>query len=125
MIKLKKLLFEHVEGDLFVNANDHNVSVHTKTGPFGLSTASIDNLGDGRWWVSRVLVAVRNMRGQGIGSKILQRAVQEVLKRDPNAKIIVSPGGYDNNTEQQFNFYKKNGFVPLDGDPDSLIYKGK
>jgi hypothetical protein len=76
-----------------------------------LSVASIDFLEGGRWWISRVNVQGAE-RGKGIGSQLLQKAIEEVLSFDPT-EIIVAPGGYGEEPERQINFYKKNGFVKI------------
>lgn len=125
MIKLKHLLFESMdESNIFVVSNPQNVSIMYRGSMRDAGIASIDSLGNGQWWISRVLVNNPKIRRQGIGSEILQRAIKEVLKHEPKARIIVSPGGYDMDTESQFNFYRKNGFVDLEGEEDTLIYKG-
>lgn len=127
MIKLKQLIFESIdEKNVHVISNPQNVSIMYRVGPVRSSVASIDRVDGHQWWVSRVLVGDRDARGQGIGSYLIQRAVNEVLKNDSQAEILVEPGGYDSNTEQQINFYKKNGFVeqPEPEYAGSLIYRG-
>jgi predicted GNAT family N-acyltransferase len=127
MIKLKDLILENENDDFIINSKPDSVSVSLKSsyGPGSRpSIASIDNIGNGTWWISRVLIGNREQRGQGIGSKLLQKAVEEVLKHEPTAKIIVEPGGYGGNTEDQIRFYKNNGFIDLPGEPGSLIYGG-
>lgn len=126
MIKLKQLIFESIdEKNVHIISNQQNVSIMYRVGPVRSSVASIDRVEEHKWWVSRVLVGDRNTRGQGIGTYLLQKAVAEVLKQDPQAEILVEPGGYGDNIEQQTNFYKKNGFVeqPEPEYKGSLIYK--
>jgi GNAT superfamily N-acetyltransferase len=124
MIKLKQLIFETIdETNVHVISTPNNVSIMYRVGPVRSSIASIDRVEGHRWWVSRVLVGDKNTRGQGIGSYLIQKAVKEVLKHDPQAQILVAPGGYDDNTEQQINFYKKNGFVEYPEYEGSLVYK--
>jgi len=126
MIKLKQLIFESIdEKNVHIISNPQNVSIMYRTGPVRSSVASIDRVDGNKWWVSRVLVGDRTTRGQGIGSYLLQKAIAEVLKQDPQAEILVEPGGYDSNTAQQVNFYKKNGFheQPEPEYAGSLIYK--
>lgn len=77
-----------------------------------VSIASVDNLQNGSWWISRVNVQGAP-KGQGVGSKLLQTIIENVLISGP-AEIIVAPGGYEGNTKQQFKFYKKNGFINAD-----------
>ncbi len=79
-----------------------------------VSVASIDNLKDGRWWISRVNVQGAE-KGKGLGSKLLQTAIKEVLSFG-KSEIIVAPGGYTNDIEKQINFYKKNGFSKTNED---------
>lgn len=135
MIKLKQLIFEiensDLENELIVNSQGQSVSVSIMGRAAASiskfcrpSTAGIDNIGGSKWWVSRVLVGDPEMRRMGVGSILLQRAVKEVLKRDPRAEIIVEPGGYNMKTEDQIRFYKKNGFVDISGQKGVLIYGG-
>lgn len=92
------------------------------------AVASIDNIRGNEWWVARVLVGrphagVTQSRGKGMGSLLLTRAIQEVLKHDRTARIIVEPGGsYGSKEEDQIRFYKKNGFVDVPGMPGVLVY---
>lgn len=76
-----------------------------------VSIASIDNLHDGRWWISRVNVQGVE-KGKGLGSKLLKKAMEEVFSFSPK-EIIVTPGGYNADIKRQVNFYKKNGFKTL------------
>jgi GNAT superfamily N-acetyltransferase len=126
MIKLKQLIFETIEEkDITVLSTSQSVSIMHRLGlgPTRNSVVSIDRIDGNRWWVARALVGDRNSRGQGIGSYLLQKAVAEVLKQDADANILVEPGGYDGNTEEQINFYKKNGFVEHPEYEGSLVYK--
>ena len=71
-------------------------------------------LEEGVWWINRILVPEEN-RGQGLGSRLLQRLLSEL--KDKNAKaVIVAPGGYGSKPEDQFNFYRKNGFQQVHSD---------
>jgi GNAT superfamily N-acetyltransferase len=127
MIKLKQLLYEAIdENDLLVISTNQNVSVsYRPVGEFRASTVSIDDTGRGFWWVARSLVGNEKLRGKGIGSTLLTRAVQEVLKHEPNAKIIVEPAGtYGSDEERQLNFYRKNGFIDVPDKKGVLIYGG-
>ena len=104
---------------MHINSTHTNVSAMLVTDG-KVSIASIDNLMDGRWWVSRVNVQGTE-KGQGTGSKLLKRAIDEVLSYGP-ADIIVAPGGYSEDEKKQFNFYKKNNFVET-SERGLLIYK--
>lgn len=97
-------------------------------GKYGISVASIDRIvtktGDELeqvyWYVSRVNVK-EGLRNDGIGSRLLQMIIEKIKSRPDKATIIVYPGGYNEDREGQFNFYKKNGFVCTDN-PSELIY---
>jgi hypothetical protein len=106
--------------DIRVNSSEFSVSVMTVNNG-KVSIASADNLLDGRWWISRVNVQGVE-KGKGVGSILLQRLLQEVLKLG-QTKIIVSPGGYYEDKDRQFNFYKKNGFIESEESSELLIYK--
>ena len=127
MIKLKQLIFESIdEKNVHIISTPQNVSImYRAEGIVRGSVAGIDRIDGHKWWVSRVLVGDRNIRGQGIGSYLIQKAVAEVLKQDPQAEILVEPGGYEGNTAEQINFYKKNGFheQPEPEYKGSLMYK--
>jgi hypothetical protein len=101
--------------------NDKNISATYVTGG-KVSIASIDNLMDGRWWISRVNIQGAK-KGKGLGSKLLQTAIKEVLSFG-ETEIIVAPGGYTNNIEKQINFYKKNGFSVIN-EEGLMAFKAK
>jgi len=128
MIKLKQLLYEMTldEKDMIVISNRNGVSIsHKFPNSSWASTVSIDNHVPvmGFWWVSRVLIGDKNLRRKGIGSLLLQKAIQEVLKRDPTAIIIVEPAGtYGTEEEIQIKFYVKNGFIPMKSHKGVLVY---
>ena len=132
MIKLKQLILEITgEEGLHVNSRPEGVSISMSLGDGYTAVASIDNIGGGQWWVARVLVGPPHgrmpygNRRKGIGSMLVKRAVQEVLKHEPNARIVVEPGGtYGMKEEDQLNFYKHNGFVDIPGSPGALVYGG-
>lgn len=94
---------------LTIVSNESHISVVRRTGNINYSCAEADWMeAEQEWWVSRVLVNPPEKRGKGIGSMLLKRLVKEARKY--GGKIVVAPGGYDMNPEQQFNFYEKNGF---------------
>jgi ribosomal protein S18 acetylase RimI-like enzyme len=65
------------------------------------------------WWIARALITPASERGKGYGSELLQKLIS-TIKQNPKLDckfLLVTPGGYEENTKQQFNFYKKNGFV--------------
>jgi GNAT superfamily N-acetyltransferase len=102
---------------MYINSNKNNVAISLVNNN-QVSVAGIDNLMDGRWWISRVNVQGAE-RGNGIGSMLLKKAIEEVLKHDASAEIIVAPGGYGGDTDRQYNFYRKNGFV--DANEEGLL----
>lgn len=58
------------------------------------------------WFITRALVKPEDCRKMGIGSHMLKLLFDEVKKKH-GTRILVTPGGYDNNRKEQFNFYKK------------------
>jgi GNAT superfamily N-acetyltransferase len=63
------------------------------------------------WWVARVLVSNADDRGKGLGSLVLQAALKAIMvSTNGMARVVVVPGGYDNNHKRQRKFYEKNGF---------------
>lgn len=104
---------------MHVNSTRESVSAMIVTDG-RVSIASADNLFDGRWWISRVNVQGTTL-GKGVGTALLKKLIEEVLSYGP-ANIIVAPGGYHEDTNRQFNFYKKNGFVETE-EEGLLIYK--
>jgi hypothetical protein len=102
----------NVEKNKRMNVNSSEQSISVSIVENGrLSIASADNMMDGKWWISRV--NVQGERGKGTGSKLLQRLVEEILKYG-NTDVIVTPGGYNEDEEKQFRFYKKNNFIEIE-----------
>jgi GNAT superfamily N-acetyltransferase len=60
------------------------------------------------WWISRAF-SHKDLRGKGVGSKLLQLVIKEI-KKQGGRYIYVTPGGYDGKKRKQFNFYIKGGF---------------
>lgn len=94
--------------ELHVNASHDSISVSVKHSRIHLSISSADLINDNHWHICRVNV-IKDHRGKGLGSAMLKTLVEEVRKKGGKL-ITVHPGGYDGNTEEQFNFYLKNGF---------------
>ena len=67
---------------------------------------------DGVWYVNRVLVQPQELRGRGIGTRLLQTLIRELREKAGAEVLVVDPGGYDGDTDRQRRFYKKSGFVP-------------
>lgn len=105
--------------DLIINKTIQSVSVGIIIDG-KLSVANADNLMDGNWWISRVNVNDK-IRGKGIGTTLLKRLINEVLTYG-ETNIIVAPGGYNADTDKQFHFYEKNGFIKTD-EEGMLTYK--
>jgi hypothetical protein len=81
------------------------------------------DLVDDHWWLGRALVQKREARGKGLGTLALHHLQDEVGRS--HVKVVqVAPGGYfDDNREQQFNFYLKNGFKPVRGQEGLLEWR--
>lgn len=73
------------------------------------ATAEASNLGD-VWYVNRVLVQPPKCRGKGIGGVLIE-ALKEAVKSVGGKILVVTPGGYNAEPEDQVNFYKQHGFV--------------
>lgn len=72
--------------------------------------ASIDRVDDA-WWISRVSIPNPEHRGKGLGSFMLKAALAAVFELDPEARVFVAPSGYGSDSERQFAFYERLGFV--------------
>lgn len=77
------------------------------------------HLGDGVWYLNRLLVAYE-LRGHGIGTQLLAR-VRDRLKELEAKKLIVEPGGYGSDPEKLDRFYRARGFV-ADGAALALVF---
>jgi len=77
-----------------------------------------DNTNKMVWWISRIKLFPNVPTGNGIGSMLLEKLKNEMRKRD--CCLIVCPGGYAENRDEQFNFYIKNGFEYIDNDKYAL-----
>lgn len=112
-------LFENSENPKIFSTSEY-VSVSYKSDN-RLSTCEISHISNNEWYVNRVKVS-DGQEGKGIGSIILQSAIKEIKQYNPKS-IIVTPGGYSENQEQQFNFYEKNGFIEVENQPGLFYYK--
>jgi GNAT superfamily N-acetyltransferase len=74
-------------------------------------TVDLDTLGGPEdWWVARAIVqGSPEVRGKGIGSTLLNLALEKAVSMGAT-KVHVVPGGYGANPEDQQRFYEKNGF---------------
>jgi len=95
-----------------INVNKSSFCVSTSlVRNFRIAICEISCIEDHLWYINRCLVPESMGRGKGIGSSLLQSALQTILEIDPIAKIIVQPGGYNSDPDRQINFYTGNGFV--------------
>ncbi len=62
------------------------------------------------WLLNRVVVTPERFRGNGLGSKALQGLLEKLSKETSCQVLIVTPGGYNADPNEQENFYLKNGF---------------
>jgi predicted N-acetyltransferase YhbS len=73
------------------------------------------------WYIARALINPPKSRNNGIGSKLMTEFKKTIIKNSNTKKCIVTPGGYSDNKEEQFNFYLKNGFTKLTDEILQLI----
>lgn len=104
--------------NLKVVSTDQYVSVYYRENN-NMSVVEMSNMDDNEWMINRA--NVKSEKSKGLGSLLLKTAIDEVLKYNP-ISIFVTPGGYNTDTEKQFNFYKKNGFVEMKNVPELLYY---
>lgn len=112
----------------YISNSEDSISVYHQDGHM-ISTGSVCKLPgpNSKWYISRVNVH-HKLRGKGIGTSILDKLIKAVMERQDRNDIVVTPGGYNEDPERQYQFYKKYGFVdhgnPFTKDgPDVLIYK--
>lgn len=92
-----------------VTATPSHVSVFNHSDEVLRATASADNMGT-HWWVGRVLVDPPSRRGCGVGGRLVRALLKGIVKQG-GTEVHVAPGGYGEDQERQFKFYKKLGFV--------------
>lgn len=98
-----------METNLSVNDNGSTVCVNITTDTsWSIACAEMDDMGD-HWWISRVLVRDIFLRRQGLGTQL----VKTLQEHSRGQKIIVCPGGYDLDYEQQRSFYESCGFIEV------------
>lgn len=99
-------------------SNEDNPSGYFKT-----STASADLLDKDVWYINRVFVQKEDRR-KHIGTDLVKRMQEEIKARNPNAIMIVTPGGYDTPAQVQIAFYRSIGFVKgMHGNVQCLVLK--
>lgn len=85
--------------ELHVIGHDTHVTV---IAPRSRACASIDRIhADAEWWVSRVSIPKPEHRGSGLGSFLLQLALETVCKLDQHPSVIVEPSGYGSDPQRQ------------------------
>jgi GNAT superfamily N-acetyltransferase len=72
------------------------------------------------WWVNRVLVQPESARCKGIGGRLLE-ALKQAVAEVGGTHLLVTPGGYSNEWERQFKFYRAHGFKDADPCKDGLL----
>jgi predicted GNAT family N-acyltransferase len=76
----------------------------------GQVAAGASNMGDGQWYLNRVVVK-NGGRGKGLGSEALKRVIEEVRKQG-GKQLIVEPGGYGSDPARLRVWYGRHGFEP-------------
>lgn len=102
-------------GTFIVNLSPESISMCWKLDKTGFRSGSLiadsSYMGKtGDWYISRAFIKNIIDRNKGIGSEMLRLLKNEIIKQN-GIRIIVFPGGYEEKTIKQFNFYRKNGFV--------------
>lgn len=69
---------------------------------------------DQHWVIARVIVRTPEMRGRGIGKRMMHMLLEAVVKTTFQV-VMVAPGGYNFDQDGQFEFYRKCGFVEVLG----------
>lgn len=62
------------------------------------------------WWINRVLVTHETQRGQGLGGRLLDTLLLEIVKQQGRT-VIVTPGGYGGDPDLQIRFYENHDFI--------------
>lgn len=81
--------------------------------------AGASHMGDGHWYLNRVVVREGN-RGKGLGTEAIKRLIDEVRKQG-GTEIVVEPGGYGSDPNKLRIWYARFGFEPA-GDPDTFTF---
>jgi len=108
--------------NVLVTGSDQSVTASwfDPNDPYNRGTVDLSGLGPpNEWWVNRALVQGHKKadpRGKGIGSRLLQKALQKAVELGAT-RVRVVPGGYEAGTlHLQRRFYEKNGFVRKNGE---------
>lgn len=105
-------------GKVSLIVTDIYASVIVTEGGRSVGTAQADQVEPGMyhseacWWIARVVVSRAEKRGAGIGTFMLKRLLETIASHPGGVRLlVVAPGGYSNESERQYRFYRKNGFV--------------
>lgn len=98
------------DGKIVVISQPTHVTISWYVGSGFVERATVSADLVDQWWINRVLVQPESNRGLGIGSHLLKMLKEEV-KKQGGTKIVVAPGGYDQNKDRQVRFYKKHNFI--------------
>lgn len=114
-------LFEEFEGDdIKMISTDTTVSVfYIEGGKRSVIDAS--ELYNNHWEINRAFIQPE-LRGGGVGSKMLQKTLSEIVKKGADY-ITVTPGGYGSDPEDLYKFYSKSGFIMHPNQYGLMYYK--
>jgi ribosomal protein S18 acetylase RimI-like enzyme len=102
-------------GQLFVAAGPQSISVtwwqNVDRPHAGTANACAGDmlLGNGDWYVNRVIVKPEGFRSKGLGGALLDRLKEEVAKCGAK-RLLVEPGGYGSAPHRLQKFYRSHGF---------------
>lgn len=85
--------------------------------------ASATELATGVWYLNRALVQPEGARGKGLGTQLLKRLLETISRKPEFQRVVVEPGGYGGNEEQQVRFYTRNGFKQRDVAEHTYIWE--
>ncbi|MDD5649797.1 MAG: GNAT family N-acetyltransferase [Candidatus Nanoarchaeia archaeon] len=97
-------------GKISVSVSDTCISIYWVENLGHNACVESDQIIPNHWMITRALVRPDGYRNQGLGSHLLKILIEEIKKKKGKS-ILVTPGGYDGETEKQFRFYEKNGFI--------------
>lgn len=113
------------EVEWMTTSTAENVNVTAVRTGWPIATASanphLPDRREGVWWISRVLVSKPENRGKGLGGKALEILCEQVGKHGGKS-IIVTPGGYAQNEDQQRRFYEAHDFKQ-EGEGFSVLWR--
>lgn len=119
MMRVKEMRPIEDLGEFKVYGSPRNVSVGFVVGHRLIGTMNADDMGmistfpEGRWWLARANIVDPELRGMGLGSKMMDLMKQALTKQDGFKELLVAPGGYGSDPKQQIKFYLKQGFKKI------------